>query len=231
MMPATYLTLNSASRLTSCSTRLTARSRLTNPFSRPTVFAVSLGLVLFLGAGGCTSTDGVWPLARVEKENDPSLAPYVVTPPDVVEEMLKLAEVRKDDLVYDLGSGDGRIIISAARLYGARGIGFELDPDLVRRAQDNARRARVDGLVEFYVQDVMTVDLIPATVVTIYLSRDANLKLRPRLLSMLRPGSRVVSHNYDMGDWKPARVLSFRDDAGGEHTLLLWRIPDRRPGG
>ncbi len=200
-------------------------------FLCPTVFAVSLGLVLLIGAGGCTSIDGAWPLARIKQENDPSLAPYVVTPPDVVEEMLKLAEVRKDDLVYDLGSGDGRIVISAARNYSARGIGFELDPDLVRRARDNARRAGVDGLVEFYVQDVMTVDLIPATVVTIYLSRDANLKLRPRLLSMLRPGSRVVSHNYDMGDWKPARVLSFRDDAGGEHTLLLWRIPDRRPGG
>jgi cyclopropane fatty-acyl-phospholipid synthase-like methyltransferase len=173
----------------------------------------------------------MWPRARITKENDPSLAPYVVTPPDVVEEMLKLAEVRKDDLLYDLGSGDGRIVISAARNSGARGIGFELDPDLVRRAQDAARRAGVEGLVEFYVQDVMTVDLAPATVVAIYLSREANLKLRPRLLSMLRPGSRVVSHEFDMSDWKPVRMLRFRDDAGAEHTLYLWRIPERRPGG
>lgn len=200
-------------------------------FSRHLGLAVSLAVVVLLGAGGCASIDRLWPLARIKKENDSSLAPYVVTPRDVVEEMLKLAEVRKDDVVYDLGSGDGRIVISAARNYGARGIGFELDPDLVRRARDDARRTGVEGLVEFFVQDIMTVDLAPATVVTIYLSRDANLKLRSRLLSMLRPGSRVVSHNFDMGDWRPVRFLRFRDDAGGEHTLFLWRIPERRPGG
>jgi SAM-dependent methyltransferase len=168
----------------------------------------------------------MWPLARAKGENDPSLAPYVVTPPEIVEEMLKLAEVRKDDLVYDLGSGDGRIVLSAARIYGARGIGFELNPDLVRRAQDDARRAGVQGLAEFHVQDVMTVDLAPATVVTIYLSREANLKLRPRLLSQLRPGSRVVSHDFDMGDWKPVRILRVRDEARRDHLLFLWRIPE-----
>ncbi len=192
---------------------------------------VSLALALFLGSVGCTSVDGLWPVARINKENGPSLAPFVATPPDVVEEILKLAEVRKDDLVYDLGSGDGRIVIAAARIHGARAIGFELDPDLVGRARDDARRAALEGQVEFYVQDVMTVDLAPATVVTIYLSRDANLMLRPRLLSMLRPGSRVVSHNFDMGDWKPARVVTFRDHAGGEHILFLWRLPERPPGG
>ncbi len=172
----------------------------------------------------------MWPLARTKEENDRSLAPYVVTPPEIVEEMLKLAEVRKGDLVYDLGSGDGRIVLSAARIYGARGIGFELDPDLVRRAQDDSRRAGVQSLAEFYVQDVMTVDLAPATVVTIYLSREANLNLRPRLLSQLRPGSRVVSHDFDMGDWRPARILRVRDDAGREHALYLWRIPEAGTG-
>ena len=192
---------------------------------------VSLALVFFLGSVGCASVDGLWPLARNRKENDPSLAPFLATPPDVVEEILKLAEVRKDDLVYDLGSGDGRIVIAAARIYGARGIGFELDPALVRQARDDAQRAALEGRVEFYVQDVMTADLAPASVVTIYLSREANLMLRPRLLSMLRPGSRVVSHNFDMGDWKPVRILGFRDSAGGEHTLFLWRIPERRPDG
>ena len=191
----------------------------------------SLALALFLGSLGCATVDGLWPLARNRKENDPSLAPFVGTPPDVVEEILKLAEVRKDDLVYDLGSGDGRIVIAAARIHGARGIGFELDPDLVRLARDEARRAGVEGRVEYYVQDVMTADLAPASVVTIYLSRDANLKLRPRLLSMLRPGSRVVSHNFDMGDWEPVRILGFRDSAGGEHTLFLWRITSHRPDG
>jgi len=192
---------------------------------------VSLAVVFFLLAGGCSGKDGLWPLARIKQENDPSLAPFVATPPDVVEEILKLAEVRKDDMVYDLGSGDGRIVIAAARIHGARGIGFELDPDLVRQARDDARRAVLEGRVEFYVQDVMTADLASATVVTIYLSRDANLMLRPRLLSMLRTGSRVVSHNFDMGDWKPVRILGFRDSAGGEHTLFLWRIPERRPDG
>jgi len=173
----------------------------------------------------------MFPLAGLKQRDERSFAPFVVTPPDVVEELLKLAEVRQTDVVYDLGSGDGRIVIAAARLYGARGVGFELDPDLVRRARDDARRAGVGGLVEFYVQDVLTVDLTGATVVTIYLSREANLKLRPRLLSQLRPGSRVISHEFDMGDWQPSRILRFRDTAGGEHTLLLWHIPERRPGG
>jgi SAM-dependent methyltransferase len=185
-------------------------------------------LVLFIVAGGCTTLGEIFPFARGKKEGDPSFAPFVVTPLDVVQEMLKLAEVRQDDLVFDLGSGDGRIVITAAREYGARGVGFELQPDLVRRARDDARRAGVAGLVEFYVQDVMTVDFTGATVVTIYLSREANLSLRPRLLSQLRPGSRVISHEFDMGDWPPSRILRVRDSAGGEHTLLLWRIPERR---
>lgn len=185
-------------------------------------------LFIFIAVGGCTTADGMWPLARTKRENDPSLAPYVVTPPEVVEEMLKLAELRKGDLVYDLGSGDGRIVLTAARRYGARGAGFELDPDLVRRARDDARRAGVEGLAEFHHQDVMTVDLTPATVVTIYLSREANQLLRPRLVSQLRPGSRVVSHDFDMGDWPPVRILRVRDDSGRDHSLFLWRIPERR---
>jgi protein-L-isoaspartate O-methyltransferase len=183
-------------------------------------------LVLFIVADGCATLGEIFPFARGKKEGDPSFAPFVVTPLDVVQEMLKLAEVRQDDVVFDLGSGDGRIVIAAARESGARGVGFELQPDLVRRAREDARRAGVAGLVEFYVQDVMTVDLTGATVVTIYLSREANLSLRPRLLSQLRPGSRVISHEFDMGDWQPSRILRFRDSAGGEHTLLLWRIPE-----
>ncbi len=195
-------------------------------FRVPTGLAVLL--VLFIMAGGCTTIGEIFPFARGKSEDDPSFAPFVVTPPDVVQEMLKLAEVRPNDVVYDLGSGDGRIVITAAREYSARGIGFELEPDLVRRARDDARRAGVGDLVEFHVQDVLTVDLTGATVVTIYLSREANLKLRPRLLSQLRPGSRVISHEFDMGDWQPSRILRFRDTAGGEHTLLLWHIPERR---
>jgi protein-L-isoaspartate O-methyltransferase len=184
--------------------------------------------MIFLATSGCTGTPRLVSREQRTQQDDPSLAPYIVTPPDIVNEMLKLADVRKQDLVYDLGSGDGRIVITAARLYGARGVGFELDPDLVRRARDNARRAGVDSLVEFHVQDVLTVDLTSATVVTVYLSRDANLKLRPGLLSQLRPGSRVVSHTFDMGDWQPAGARDFRDESGLSHTIYLWRIPERR---
>jgi SAM-dependent methyltransferase len=184
-----------------------------------------------VAAGGCARIGDIPLFSWSKRKDERSFAPFVVTPPDVVEELLKLGEVRPTDLVYDLGSGDGRIVITAARLYGARGVGFELDPDLVRRAREDAGRAGVGNLVEFHAQDVMTVDLTPATVVAIYLSREANLKLRPRILSQLRPGSRVISHEFDMGDWRPGRILRYRDTSGGEHTLLLWRIPERRPGG
>ena len=195
---------------------------------RSTGLGVLVVAMIVLATSGCTGTPRLVSREQRTQQDDPSLAPFIVTPPDVVNEMLKLAEVRKQDLVYDLGSGDGRIVIAAARLYGARGVGFELDPDLVRRAPDNARRAGVDSLVEFHVQDVLTVDLASATVVTVYLSRDANLKLRPGLLSQLRPGSRVVSHTFDMGDWQPARILDYRDESGIPHILYLWRIPERR---
>jgi SAM-dependent methyltransferase len=158
-----------------------------------------------------------------------SLAPYVVSPELIVNEMLGMARVGKDDVVYDLGSGDGRIVITAARIYGARGIGFELNADLVRRAAENARRAGVSHLVEFRQQDVLTVDLSPATVVTIYLSREANLKLRPAIQTQLRPGARVVSHDFDMGDWPPNAVRMFLDESGISRSLYLWRIEGRSP--
>jgi SAM-dependent methyltransferase len=167
-------------------------------------------------------------LGACNQGRDPaSLAPYVASSDILVDEMLGLAGVGKDDVVYDLGSGDGRIVIAAARNYGARGVGFELDGDLVRRSQENARRAGVAHLVEFRQQDVLTVDLSAATVVTIYLSRDANLKLRPRLQSQLRPGARVVSHEFDMGDWAPTAFRQLPDESGLPRTLYLWRIPPR----
>jgi cyclopropane fatty-acyl-phospholipid synthase-like methyltransferase len=153
----------------------------------------------------------------------------VATPQEIVDEMLRLAEVGKGDVVYDLGSGDGRIVIAAAREYGAQGVGFEIAPRLVHQATENARRAGVSHLVEFRLQDVMTVDLSPATVVTLYLSNEANLKLRPRIQSQLRPGARVVSHHFDMGDWQPAAVRPVRDDSGKAGTIYLWRIERRQP--
>jgi SAM-dependent methyltransferase len=156
-----------------------------------------------------------------------SLAPYVASPDMIAAEMLRLAGVGKEDVVYDLGSGDGRIVIMAAQTHGARGIGFELDADLVRRSTESARRAGVSHLVEFRQQDVLTVDLTPATVVTIYLSRDANLKLRPAIRTQLRPGARVVSHDFDMNDWRPDDVRMLLDESGIPRTLYLWRIKAR----
>ena len=158
--------------------------------------------------------------------------PFVASPEMIAEEMLRLANVGKEDVVFDLGSGDGRIVIAAARRYGAKGVGFELDADLVRRstkapAGPASRTSWYSGS-----RDVLTVDLSPATVVTIYLSRDANLKLRPAIRTQLRPGARVVSHDFDMGDWSADVVRPLLDESGITRNIYLWRIgapqPDRR---
>ena len=190
--------------------------------------------VLFATLGLAVSP-GVWsgavhgPFAQVA--TDPKLAPFVPTPQSVVEMMLTMAEITKDDIVYDLGSGDGRIVITAAKKYGAKGVGFEIDDDLIQEAREEARKEGVSHLVEFRKQDVMTVDLSPATVVTLYLLPEANLKLRPRILSHLRVGARVVSHNYDMGDWAPLRATEVRDaeSSTSVHWVYLWRIDAQRP--
>jgi SAM-dependent methyltransferase len=183
-----------------------------------------LAAVALVLLGAC----GDFPLTA---PRDPaSLAPFVASPDMIAEEMLRLANVGKDDVVYDLGSGDGRIVLAAARRYGARGVGFELDADLVRRSTESARRAGVADRVEFRQQDVLTVDVSPATVVTIYLSREANLKLRPALQSQLRPGARVVSHDFDMGDWQPDATRNLLDESGRPRTLYLWRIAARQSG-
>jgi SAM-dependent methyltransferase len=184
-------------------------------------YGLSVAALLVLVA--CGKTD-----PRTVRE-DPSLAPFVASPEAVVEVMLAMAEVGPQDMVYDLGSGDGRIVILAAKRFGARGVGFELDGDLVRRAQENARRAGVAHLVEFRRQDVLTADFSPATVVTIYLSREANLKLRPALQSQLRPGARIVSHDFDMGDWPPDAMQQLLEEGGMTRRLYLWRIGGRRP--
>lgn len=151
------------------------------------------------------------------------LAPFVPTPQPVVERMLELAEVTKDDVVYDLGSGDGRIVIAAAEKYDAHGVGFEIDPELIRRARENARTARVDHLVEFRQEDLLEAELSGATVVTLYLGPSSNLRLKPVLRKQLRAGARVVSHEYDMGDWEPDRIEEV--STGAEtRTIYLWRI-------
>ena len=166
-----------------------------------------------------------WPLLE---------APYVVTPHPVVDTMLSVAGVGRDDVVYDLGSGDGRIVIAAARTYGARAVGYEIDPDRVRAARENARAAGVADRVRFEVQDIFTADLREATVVTMYLLPEVNLRLKPRLLAQLRPGTRIVSHAFALGDWAPDRTVTVRG-SDGLYTVYSWVVPPRgqtrAPGG
>ncbi len=129
--------------------------------------------------------------------------PYVPTPEEVVMEMLKMAGVTQNDIVYDLGCGDGRIVITAAKVFGARGVGVDIDPNLIRQSNENARKAGVTDRVKFIEQDLFETDIREATVVALYLLPELNLQLRPKLLRDLRPGSRIVAHEFDMGDWKP----------------------------
>lgn len=153
----------------------------------------------------------------------PHLAPYVPTPQEVVDRMLQLAEVTRADVVYDLGSGDGRIPITAAKLYGARGVGVDIDPQRIAESNANAKAAGVTPLVTFKLQDAMTTDLAEATVVTLYLLSASNLKLRPILTRQLKPGARIVAHNFGMGDWEPDQIDTFNDSAGSRRTLYLWK--------
>ena len=157
----------------------------------------------------------------------PADVPFLVTPPEIVEQMLRLARVRPDDVVYDLGSGDGRIVIAAARDFRARqAVGIEIDPALVTRSREYARRAGVADRVTFREQDLFQADLSSATVVTLYLTREVNLRLRPKLLADLTAGTRVVSFNFDMGEWEPAAVV--RVDVSGRSTpVYLWVVPAR----
>jgi SAM-dependent methyltransferase len=149
-------------------------------------------------------------------------APFVATPPDVVDRMLRLANVGPSDVVYDLGCGDGRIVIAAAQKFGARGVGVDIEPARIEEANANARNAGVERLVTFRVQDALKTDVSDATVVTLYLVSALNVKLRPNLTSQLRPGARIVSHNFAIGDWDPDRVERFTSADGRERTLYLW---------
>ena len=157
-----------------------------------------------------------------------SLAPWVPTPDDIVDRMLALADVKKTDVVIDLGCGDGRIPIRAAQKYGARGIGVDIDPRLIARSRENARAAGVEHLTEFRVEDALATDLSKVSVVTLYLFSSANLVLRPRLQQQLPAGARVVSHAFSMGsDWPADRIETFTSARGDATTLYLWRIPNR----
>ena len=159
-------------------------------------------------------------LLRLEQQ---SLAPYVPTPPDIVDRMLNLAQVTKNDVVYDLGCGDGRIVIAAAKQYGARGVGVDIDPKRIEESIANAKAAGVERLVEFRLQDAMNVDVSRATVVTLYLLSSSNAKLRPILTRQLRPGARIVTHAFSMGpSWPADKIDQFTSADGNETTLYLW---------
>ena len=157
------------------------------------------------------------------RQQPASLAPYVPTPLDVVHRMLELAKVTKDDVVYDLGCGDGRIVIEAAQRYGSRGVGIDYDPERIAEANAAAQRRGVQDLVTFRQEDAMTADVSEATVVTLYLLTSSNRKLRPMLTRQLRPGARIVSHAFRMGDWEPEETQSFEDQRGNTRTIHLWR--------
>lgn len=148
--------------------------------------------------------------------------PYVPTPDPVVEKMLEMAKVGPGDVIYDLGSGDGRIVITAAKKYGARGVGIDIDRELVLGARDKARAVGVGDRVEFREGDLFQMDFKDATVVTLYLLQPLNLKLRPKLLAELKPGTRIVSHSFDMGDWKPLETARVEG-----RKLYYWVIPEK----
>jgi len=192
--------------------------------------ALKLLLILAIAAGG-----SLWATAPTQSKNQqagaaneqqspkPLRTPdviYVPTPPEVVEEMLRLAEVGKNDVLYDLGCGDGRIVIAAAKTYGIRAVGIDIDPQRIKEAEENARAAGVTKLVSFRNEDMFEADIKEATVVTLYLLETLNERLRPKLLWDLKPGSRIVSHTFRMGDWEPEKTL----DVSGR-KIYLWTVP------
>ncbi len=153
--------------------------------------------------------------------------PYVPTPESVVDAMLTMAGVKGDDVLYDLGSGDGRIPITAAKRFGTRGVGIDLNPVRIEEANKNAAKEKVQDKVKFIEGDIFKEDFSEATVVTLYLLPDVNLKLRPAILDM-KPGTRVVSHNYDMGDWKAEKNQKITTADGVDHYVYFWRVPEKK---
>ena len=186
--------------------------------------AVVLGLAVSMGTGYSVSetpeSGGVTPSGTAIEKKPKLDVPYEPTAYEIAQEMLRMADVRKDDLVYDLGCGDGRIVIMAAKERGARGVGVDLDPDRIRESVENAKQAGVTDRVNFFRQDLFKTDIRKATVVMLYLWPEVNLRLRPRLLKDLRPGTRVVSHSHSMGEWKPDGTAEV-----SSHKLYSWVIP------
>jgi tRNA G37 N-methylase Trm5 len=176
-------------------------------------FLLCLSAVLFLAL----------PAAAPAQEKGATRSPdviFVPTPQEVVDEMLRVAGVKKGDVLYDLGSGDGRIPVTAAKKFAIRAVGIDIDPERIREAKANAKKNGVEKLVQFRQEDLFQTDFSEATVVTLYLLPDLNVKLRPKLWKELKPGTRIVSHQFDMGDWKPERKI----DLNGR-TIYFWTVP------
>ncbi len=175
---------------------------------------------LYLAAAALLLT----PVSAEQKQLRPPDVRYEPSSPAQTMAMLRLAKVTRRDVVYDLGCGDGRVVIAAAKHFGARGVGIDIDPERIKESKENARKAGVSRRVEFRNEDLFEADIREATVVTLYLWPWINLKLRPKLLSELKPGTRVVSHFHDMGDWPPEKEIEVEG-----HRIYLWTIPASRP--
>jgi SAM-dependent methyltransferase len=186
--------------------------------------ALTLGCALLFAAPAPAQPTDSSGTAAGPADTTTAEVPFVRTPQPVVDRMLDLADVSADDVVYDLGSGDGRIPITAAERYGARAVGIEIKPDLVQKARTNAKLAGVADRVSFRQQDLFEADFSDATVVTLYLLPDVNTRLRPLLFEQLAPGTRVVSHGFDMDDWRPDERVRAEDT-----YLYLWTIPEEVP--
>ncbi|BAZ20610.1 hypothetical protein NIES4073_14860 [Kalymmatonema gypsitolerans NIES-4073] len=197
------------------------------------VVSVSVTSLMFTG---CTQqrnfeaeAEAQVPTTTAQPQERQANVPYVPTPEKVVDRMLQLANVSSNDVLYDLGSGDGRIPITAVQKYGAsRATGIEINPELVQRSRENSQKAGVSDRVTFLQQDLFQTDLSQATVVTLYLLPSVNVQLRPKLLQELKPGTRIISHDFDMGEWKPERVERVKGSAR-QHTIYYWVVPENPP--
>lgn len=188
-----------------------------NWLARRSLTVIAALLLLSISAGGPMPVQ-----AQDSSYENKKIVPFVPTPQDVVDKMIELAGVKKGDTVYDLGSGDGRIVITAAKK-GAKAVGFEIDGDLVKESRENIQKAGMQNSAEIRQQDILTVDLSAASVITMYLLPDVNLKLRPNVLTQMKPGARVVSHAFDMGDWKPDKT-----ERVNGRTIYLWIVPAKK---
>lgn len=185
------------------------------------VFKATVALLLFLSFVGFVQASHSFSLIMEDTIPERLDVPYVPTPDEIVSEMIKMAHINEKDVVYDLGCGDGRIVITACQKTGARGVGVDIDPERIAESRSNAKKADVEGKVTFIQQDLFKIDFSEATVLALYLLPEINVKLRPRILNDLQPGARIISHNYSMGDWLPdtARHLDAR------HSIYFWVVP------